>query len=38
MSHEGRPIDLKENADWTYADVDYSPYSNIISAVWPKLR
>ena len=38
MSHEGQPIYLEENAIWTALDVDYTPYNNIISAVWPQLR
>ncbi|XP_021356985.1 uncharacterized protein LOC110452658 [Mizuhopecten yessoensis] len=34
----GKEIFLKENALWTFHDVDYTPYSNMISAVWPHLR
>ena len=38
FSHDGQPISLKENDIWTDSDVDYTPYRNIISAVWPQLR
>jgi len=34
----GKAIFLERNALWNTADVDYTPYSNIISAVWPTLR
>ena len=29
---------LEENTAWTLPDVDYTPYQNILSAVWPSLR
>ena len=29
---------MKQNAFWNIDDVDYTPYKNIISAVWPTLR
>ncbi|XP_055958832.1 uncharacterized protein LOC126829498 [Patella vulgata] len=34
----GRKIKLELNAAWFKQDVDYTPYKNIISAVWPTLR
>ncbi|XP_063399976.1 uncharacterized protein LOC134684607 [Mytilus trossulus] len=34
----GNEIVLVKNALWTVPDVDYTPYNNIISAVWPTLR
>ncbi|CAC5414424.1 unnamed protein product [Mytilus coruscus] len=34
----GNEIVLVKNALWTIPDVDYTPYKNIISAVWPTLR
>ncbi|XP_060084880.1 uncharacterized protein LOC132564227 [Ylistrum balloti] len=34
----GKEIFLQQNALWKHSDVDYTPYSNIISAVWPDLR
>ncbi|CAG2247188.1 unnamed protein product [Mytilus edulis] len=34
----GRPVFLEQNALWTEADRDYTPYKNVISAVWPTLR
>ncbi|CAG2233138.1 unnamed protein product [Mytilus edulis] len=34
----GKPVFLKQNALWPEADRDYTPYKNMISAVWPKLR
>ncbi|KAL3843250.1 hypothetical protein ACJMK2_021192 [Sinanodonta woodiana] len=37
-SLHGREIFLEENEDWRGGDVDYTPYQNILSAVWPKLR
>ncbi|XP_041351012.1 uncharacterized protein LOC121369995 [Gigantopelta aegis] len=29
---------LEQNARWFQDDVDYTPYSNMLSAVWPTLR
>ncbi|XP_033751510.1 LOW QUALITY PROTEIN: uncharacterized protein LOC117335547 [Pecten maximus] len=34
----GEEIFLQQNALWEISDVDYTPYSNILSAVWPDLR
>ncbi|XP_069133969.1 uncharacterized protein [Argopecten irradians] len=34
----GEEIFLKLNDIWKKRDVDYTPYSNILSAVWPDLR
>lgn len=34
----GLPVYLEENARWPTPDKDYTPYKNIISAVWPSLR
>ncbi|XP_076113973.1 uncharacterized protein LOC143082259 [Mytilus galloprovincialis] len=34
----GMPIFLEENDRWKPADEDYTPYKNLISAVWPSLR
>ncbi|OPL20517.1 hypothetical protein AM593_02201, partial [Mytilus galloprovincialis] len=34
----GRDIYLQENGRWDESDVDYTPYKNIISGVWPLLR
>ena len=34
----GDPVVLGVNEDWAEDDMDYTPYTNIISAVWPKLR
>ena len=31
-------INLDENDHWPLPDVDYTPYDDLISAVWPKLR
>ncbi|XP_067682774.1 uncharacterized protein [Haliotis asinina] len=31
-------ITIEENAVWQMADVDYTPYSYMLSAVWPSLR
>ncbi|ESO88673.1 hypothetical protein LOTGIDRAFT_165459 [Lottia gigantea] len=31
-------IDLEQIARWNEPDVDYTPYNDIISAVWPTLR
>ncbi|XP_069132408.1 uncharacterized protein [Argopecten irradians] len=33
----GREIHLSENAAWTEEDRDYTPYTNLLSAVWPRL-
>ena len=32
------PIYLEENDRWKPADEEYTPYKNLISAVWPTLR
>jgi len=34
----GKGVYLEENTAWTLPDVDYTPYQNILSAVWPSLR
>ncbi|XP_076113981.1 uncharacterized protein LOC143082265 [Mytilus galloprovincialis] len=34
----GRDVYLQENGRWDESDVDYTPYKNIISGVWPLLR
>lgn len=34
----GRDIFLEQNAVWKESDIDYIPYINILSAVWPTLR
>ncbi|CAC5386466.1 unnamed protein product [Mytilus coruscus] len=34
----GRLVYLEQNALWPEADSDYTPYKNVISAVWPTLR
>ncbi|XP_071123054.1 uncharacterized protein [Mytilus edulis] len=34
----GMPIYLEENDRWKPADEEYTPYKNLISAVWPTLR
>ncbi|WAR05722.1 hypothetical protein MAR_021091 [Mya arenaria] len=34
----GGEIFLEQNLDWNEDDKDYTSYTNIISAVWPKLR
>ncbi|XP_046571088.1 LOW QUALITY PROTEIN: uncharacterized protein LOC124279320 [Haliotis rubra] len=34
----GNDIILEQNALWPMLDVDYTPYKNILSAVWPSLR
>lgn len=34
----GKPVFLEQNALWPEADKDYTPYKNVISAVWPTLR
>ncbi|XP_052095905.1 uncharacterized protein LOC127731087 [Mytilus californianus] len=31
-------IHLETNTGWDFPDIDYTPYNNIISAVWPTLR
>jgi hypothetical protein len=36
--HVGKEIFLIENDVWKQTDRDYTPYSNILSAVWPTLR
>ena len=34
----GKPVYLEQNALWLEPDKDYTPYKNLISAVWPTLR
>ncbi len=34
----GSPVFLELNAGWYTSDADYTPYTNILSAVWPTLR
>jgi len=34
----GGPIRLEKNSNWNIGDVDYTPFTNILSAVWPTLR
>jgi len=34
----GRDIFLGLNEDWKAPDADYTPYKNVLSAVWPKLH
>ncbi|XP_060572684.1 uncharacterized protein LOC132730723, partial [Ruditapes philippinarum] len=34
----GKDIYLEENGIWEAPDEDYTPYNNILSAVWPTLR
>ncbi|XP_071079258.1 uncharacterized protein [Haliotis cracherodii] len=34
----GNNITLDQNALWPMLDVDYTPYKNVLSAVWPSLR
>jgi hypothetical protein len=36
--HIGKEIFLDENDIWKQSDIDYTPYSNMLSAVWPTLR
>jgi hypothetical protein len=36
--HVGKEIFLIENDVWKQPDRDYTPYCNILSAVWPTLR
>ncbi|CAC5390405.1 unnamed protein product [Mytilus coruscus] len=40
MVHEGygKDIFLDQNVAWKDSDIDYTPYKNILSAVWPNLR
>ncbi|CAC5401969.1 unnamed protein product [Mytilus coruscus] len=35
---QGMDIHLETNTGWDFPDIDYTPYNNIISAVWPELR
>ncbi|KAL8561571.1 hypothetical protein ACOMHN_024807 [Nucella lapillus] len=35
---EGMPVKMGFNDAWTADDADYTPHTNIISAVWPTLR
>ncbi|KAK3589056.1 hypothetical protein CHS0354_008706 [Potamilus streckersoni] len=37
-AERGQVIQLEKNSDWLNDDMDYTPYTNIISAVWPTLR
>ncbi|XP_076075248.1 uncharacterized protein LOC143046131 isoform X2 [Mytilus galloprovincialis] len=34
----GGDVFLEENAAWITTDVDYTPFKNVLSAVWPSLR
>lgn len=34
----GKPIYMRQNSRWEYVDQDYTPYKNMLSAVWPTLR
>ncbi|XP_046570853.1 uncharacterized protein LOC124279103 [Haliotis rubra] len=34
----GSPVSLDQNGGWDTADADYTPYRNVLSAVWPTLR
>ncbi|CAC5375358.1 unnamed protein product [Mytilus coruscus] len=34
----GNNINLETNAAWTLLDADYTPYKNVLSALWPSLR
>jgi hypothetical protein len=34
----GKTVFLEKNALWKSPDEDYSPYKNVLSAVWPTLR
>ncbi|XP_067684738.1 uncharacterized protein [Haliotis asinina] len=34
----GSPISLDQNDGWDTGDADYTPYRNVLSAVWPTLR
>ena len=34
----GKTVYLEKNAEWKYPDKDYTPYKNVLSAVWPTLR
>ncbi|XP_060577218.1 uncharacterized protein LOC132734491 [Ruditapes philippinarum] len=36
--HLGKEIFLDENDVWKQSDRDYTPYSNMLSAVWPTFR
>ncbi|XP_053401015.1 uncharacterized protein LOC128557569 [Mercenaria mercenaria] len=36
--HVGKDIFLEENDIWKESDKDYTPYYNILSAVWPTVR
>ncbi|XP_046557202.1 uncharacterized protein LOC124266452 [Haliotis rubra] len=36
--HLGYSISLDQNSHWKHDDADYTPYKNILSAVWPTLR
>ncbi|KAK3801475.1 hypothetical protein RRG08_010055 [Elysia crispata] len=38
LDYVGDSIVLEQNAEWPTPDADYTPYTNVISAVWPKLR
>lgn len=38
LDYVGDAITLEMNAEWPTPDADYTPYTNILSAVWPKLR
>lgn len=34
----GKNINLETNAAWPLLDEDYTPFKNVLSAVWPTLR
>ncbi|XP_064635756.1 uncharacterized protein LOC135492940 [Lineus longissimus] len=38
IHQNGAPIWMEQNAHWEVEDQDYSPWTNILSAVWPTLR
>ncbi|XP_021364672.1 uncharacterized protein LOC110457646 [Mizuhopecten yessoensis] len=37
IENTGREIDLPVNSAWSEEDKDYTPYTNQLSAVWPRL-
>ena len=37
-TNQGRAILLQLNEEWKSPDEDYTPFNNILSAVWSKLR
>ena len=36
--NKGTNVHFESNTEWALPDVDYTPYTNILSAVWPTLR